>query len=710
MLTMRSVIRAGAAVLFLAGALPVASCGGSGGDDQGPPPLVFVVFPPGASFTEAQQITVRGVSTGTPITAVTVGNVPAASASGFQTWSAVVPLVEGENEFRVVATDAAGMQDPSAPTLRVTRGLRLSPPAAIDFDVAGNRLLLLDAGVRRLTLFDLTTGAHTLLSGSGRGTGTAFGRPERAIFDLPGNRALVTDSDLDAVFAVDLATGNRTFLTGQGVGSGTALNTPQGMVLHSVLNRVLLVDNTLDAVVAVNLATGARTILSSAAVGTGTAFSLPTEIEHDVAGNRVFVRDPSVGALFAVALATGDRTIVIDDMGGSFFDQFGGMALDLPNNRMLATDGGFDGVFATDLTTGVHTMISSESVGSGSVLDGPGTLVFDPANGRVIVGQGDFVRLLAIDLADGERTALLDQVLGTGPRFDRPEAVAFDFARGRLLVADDTIRIGTGIGAVLAVDYATGDRAAFFADPPPEGGFSRPSAIRVHLPSGRAFVYSSTGGRLDALELDDADRTTISQQGGSGVGSGEDLQFASDMCYDAAAGRFLLPVGSTVNGLIAVDETTGDRTIFANAAVGTGVSTSGGLAVECDPAGALVWYGTNNSGTIARIDVPTGVRTVLTIDPGVGPSVSGMTAIRLDAAQNRLIVCAGGNDSVIAVDLTTGIRTELSGPNVGQGVPVTGMLDGDVNLDLQLAAFADITMEWIVVVDLTNGDRVAFSR
>lgn len=691
-------------LLLLACVLPASSCGGSGGN--GPPPLVNIAFPPGGSFTEATSIRVRGTSAGTALSGVTVGGVAAASADGFLTWSATVPLVTGDNAIPVVATKAAGGTDPSAPTLHVTRGVRMSPPASLDFDAGGNRLLVLDASVRRLTLLDLATGAHTLLSGSGRGTGTAFSRPEAAIFDLFRGRALVTDSDLNAVFAVDLANGNRTFLTGQGAGSGTALTEPQGMTLDPVGNRVFLVDSGIDALVSVNLTTGARLVLSNSTTGTGTNFSLPTEVQHDVAGNRVFVRDPSVGALFAVALATGNRSLVVDDTTGGFFDQSGGMALDLANNRMLATDAGFDRFFATDLTTGVHTILSN-GPGDGPALDSPRTLVRDAANGRVLVGQGRHERILAIRLSDGVRSVAFDQRLGSGTRFDSPDAVGLELGQNRVLVADEVVRIGSELGALLDVDYRTAERTTFLVGPQPGGGFSRPTELRLDLVRGRGYVYSSTGGSLSRVDLDDRDLVVLAD---GSVGSGESLQFASDLCYDAPAARFLLTIGGTVNGVLAVDEATGNRTIFANAAVGTGVSTFGAVAIECDPSGAFVYYGTNSAGTIARINVATGVRSVLTSDPGVGPSVAGMSALRLDAANNRLLAFASLNDSIIAVNLATGSRTELSGPNVGQGVPVTGLSGGDVDLERQVAVFADVTMEWLVVVDLTNGDRVGFSR
>ncbi len=84
--------------------------------------------------------------------------------------------------------------------------------------------------------------------------------------------------------------------------------------------------------------------------------------------------------------------------------------------------------------------------------------------------------------------------------------------------------------------------------------------------------------------------------------------------------------------------------------------------------------------------------------------------IRLDSANNRLLVFAGIANPVIAVNLANGNRTEISGANVGQGVPLTALNGGDVDLDRQIAACADVTMNWLVVVDLSNGDRVAFSH
>lgn len=685
-----------ALLLLLCAALP--ACGGG----EAPAALAVVLFPPGVSATEASTLHVRGRSAGQPLQAVSVGGVAATSADGFLTWTATVPLVPGRNRIRVVATTTAGQPDPSAPELVVHRTVVLGRPESLDLDGLGARLLLLDAGLARVTLFDLTTGTLAVLSGTGRGTGTSFSSPQAAIFDLPRNRALVTDAALDAIFAVDLATGDRTFLTGQGAGSGTALSSPDGMALDLAGGRVLVVDSTLDAVIGVNLLTGARTVLSAVGTGGGTAFSLPTEIAHDVAGNRAFVRDPSVGALFAVDLATGNRSIVVDDMSGSFYDQFGGMALDLPNNRMLATDAGFDRVFATDLTTGVHTTISN-GTGTGPELAGPASLVRDPVNGRVIVGQSGYERLLGVNLANGNRTSLSDLELGEGPRLVRPEAAAFDLGRGRILVADELGR------RLVAVSYGDGERSVFVDGTQPGDEITRPTLLRSDAPRDRAFVFDQDGSELFDVDLDDRDLQVVSS---GSVGTGSSLQFSSDLCYDVFAGRLLLVNGFNFNGIAAVDAQTGNRTVFASAAVGTGESVANAIAIECDASGSTVYYGTNVAGTIARIDVATGVRTKLSDDGGVGtgPSVAGMQALRLDPDQNRLIVLAGLGRAVRAVNLTTGNRVELSGPTVGQGAPIYSISGGDVDTDAQLAVLTDVTLTALVVVDLTNGERVLFSR
>jgi hypothetical protein len=87
-----------------------------------------------------------------------------------------------------------------------------------------------------------------------------------------------------------------------------------------------------------------------------------------------------------------------------------------------------------------------------------------------------------------------------------------------------------------------------------------------------------------------------------------------------------------------------------------------------------------------------------------------MQALRLDEARNRRIVLAGIDRAVRAVDLATGNRLELSGPTVGQGVPVYSISGGDVDTDTQLAVLTDVVLDALVVVDLTNGERVLFSR
>jgi sugar lactone lactonase YvrE len=157
------------------------------------------------------------------------------------------------------------------------------------------------------------TGERTLVSGTGTGTGMAFDNPV-GIVAGPGGRLYLTDqgtfADPARVFAVDLTTGARTVVSGGGVGTGTDLTSPRGIVLTS--SGQLATADAGGSVIGIDPATGNRVSLSN---GSGPAFTYPYGVTVDAFG-RLLVTDPgdpalgTISTLFLLDPTTGDRTIL----------------------------------------------------------------------------------------------------------------------------------------------------------------------------------------------------------------------------------------------------------------------------------------------------------------------------------------------------------------------------------------------------------------
>jgi hypothetical protein len=175
-----------------------------------------------------------------------------------------------------------------------------------------------------------STGARTLISGNGRGSGPALQIPASMRVEASGD-ILVTDVDaatgIPQLLRIDPATGNRTVLTGNGAGSGPAVN----VAAVGLENGVIYVTDVLaGSVMSVDPVTGARTLITGPARGTGLGLVSPVSMTSDSPGSVIVLdaEQPAgpgrgLGALIRVDLATGNRTLVNSDAsptGGQQFD------------------------------------------------------------------------------------------------------------------------------------------------------------------------------------------------------------------------------------------------------------------------------------------------------------------------------------------------------------------------------------------------------
>ena len=235
-------------------------------------------------------------------------------------------------------------------------------------------ILLVDAGLDAIIRVNVTTGARTVVSSSSVGSGPNFSDPRGIALLTGGTTAVVTDAGLDAVVSVDLSNGNRTILSdGSNPNATNPITTPRDIVIEADGNY-LVTDTTADVIVRVDKDTGARTIVSSSAVGTGTpSFNTPNGIALESGGTTAIVVDSGSttgDAVFRVTLSNGNRTILSSDTIPNATNELNG-----PEDVIIESDGNIlisdnssttDFIVRVNKTTGVRTIVSSSTVGTGT--------------------------------------------------------------------------------------------------------------------------------------------------------------------------------------------------------------------------------------------------------------------------------------------------------------------------------------------------------
>lgn len=674
MMLMRILKRPGLQRFGLAGlaaaALTIPGCGDDGGGgtpDAGPDayagdgvaPTVKVSFPPPSSLTDTPSITIRGSAADVDdVAAIRVNGTAAQSDDGFATWEITLSLAHGANDIAIESEDEFGAKDTTAAELTVMLSANVMDSAgAVVSDPANGRALVLDTQLDALVAVSYTTGERIILSDETTGTGERMQDAVALELDTAGQRALVLDGE--TVIAIDLATGNRTPIS-EAASAGEPLVNATHLALDAAKNRVLVLDAgrggtelVEPALFAVDLTTGERTVLVRGAGegGSGPALVETTALALDVAGNRALIAATDTSgateavAILAVDLETFARTVIssnaIEEQGPTLSEAVA-MVLDAAATpaRLLVLDSGNDLVMAVALDTGNRTEVAKDRVTPGQDFSVPRGLALDAPEGgtaRLIVTDSGLDMVLAVAFADGARTVISGFNIGQGEPLIEPTSLVLDApadAEGRALVSDAQEE------AIVSIDLATSARTVISGEGTGAGDlFQTPASLSLDVETGLYGQVDSAGqvvvadpeaAALVTVSLATGARTVLS---GGPAGTGPAFTAPKGVAFDpgdaAVPGRYLV-VDEDANALFAVDPTNGARTILSDAGTGTGpvLGTPQGVTLELDANGR------------------TGRALVVTADPA----------------------------ALISVDLTTGERKEISGPEEGDGSPLSAPL------------------------------------
>jgi DNA-binding beta-propeller fold protein YncE len=378
------------------------------------------------------------------------------------------------------------------------------------------------------------------------------------------------------------------------------------MEVDAARNRVL-VPQTSGRVVAVDLDSGQRTMF---AAGSGGEFiDSPTDIAIDVGMNRVIVLDYQRHGLAAVDLDDGEAQSVLSSnnavSGGVGFVEPFGVALDVPNARMLVSDIGLRRVVSLDLATAIGSVAVDGDTGT-PLFAGPRALALDSAANRLfILEQGSWLppAVIAVDLASGDRSVLSGPAQPNGVLpLTAPQQMALDARGMRLLVTERDER------AVKAIDVASGSRTIVSSDSVPNASnaFTEPSGIVVDSGNDRAFVANSPCGpdpKVLAINLATGERSVVAANT-TGQLTGPKL-----LALDTARNR-LLVVDGLRQTMFAVDLTSGVIGSLTDVDdPDNPIDSPNGLAY--DPATQIAYIAEWNFAAILAVDLVTGRRAFL---------------------------------------------------------------------------------------------------
>lgn len=540
-------------------------------------------------------------------------------------------------------------------------------PEAIAVSIDDGVAYVADSDISGIFEVDLSNGNRTILSGADEGEGVEFSSPMAVVLDGDSNRLLVMDRGSffspAALFGVSLETGDRAVLSGVDHGTGDNFDAPSSIALDPSQNRVLVAESFNGAIVQVDLSnSGNRTVFSGNGVGEGNDFDTPRAVVVD--GNRALVADDTRdgGTMWAVSLSSGDRQAVTDIGTGAASETPRALALDSANDQVWVVDTDLSTISSVNLGSGAGSVLADSRVNSGKAFVTPVSVALDIAKSRILVVDQALDALIAVDLTSGNRHVISGLGIGEGPTLSLPQSVALDEINDRALVVDNW----DGEEALIAVDLKTGNRKEISGPNMGEGaeqlttqGFESPQSVAVDTSGKRAWVTDPGIGYVVEVDLATGDRSVFDVYRDTFSRGRREYFFSSprSIVLDSDSNRLIVTDGGVHEWLVTIDVSTGvggtmigsDPGYSRPRAVSLGRADNSALVVDAD-LGRLV---------SVNFDSPDS-SVVSSPSMGAGPEFVDPESVAVDANRHRAFVADPSLGSVLVVDLNTGDRAVVS--------------------------------------------------
>ena len=295
---------------------------------------------------------------------------------------------------------------------------------------------------------------------------------------------------------------------------------------------------------------------------------------------------------------------------GTDFSASRGIVLNSAGTTAYVIDWSLKAVFSVDLSNGDRTIISNSGTGDGTNFSFPYNTVLNPTGTIAYVVDNDVDAVFSVDLSNGDRTIVSNSGRGTGTNFNSLLDIVLNSAGTTAYVVDNDV------DAVFSVDLSDGDRTivSTFSDDGDntndEGTgpfFDQPEGIVLNSTGTIAYVVDASVDAIIAVDLSNGDRTIVSTST-TGVGTN----------FNRPRYIVLNPTGTTayvtdrgLDAVVSVDLSDGDRTVVSDDDTGSGIDFDQPEGIVLNPAGTIAYVVDESLDAVIAVDLVFGDRFIV---------------------------------------------------------------------------------------------------
>ncbi len=271
-----------------------------------------------------------------------------------------------------------------------------------------------------------------------------------------------------------------------------------------------------DGIFSVNKSTGETLEISGPTRGTGESFSTPTGLVINKNETKFYALDNGKKAVIEIDIATGNRTVISSSnlaigTGNNFSNPTRLILNNAEDKIYICSRGGSREIVEVDISTGNRKRISSNSFGNGDAINTPYGLAINSADTKLYFMGRNNRNLYEVDISNGDRTVISEgNNLSQGVKLSTPHGLILSDDETKFFIND------LGIDAVVSIDKATGNRSVLSRNAEKGEGplMVAPLGIAVNEDETKAYLNDS-GSSIDGIiqvDLSTGDRSFLTKK------------------------------------------------------------------------------------------------------------------------------------------------------------------------------------------------------
>lgn len=383
--------------------------------------------------------------------------------------------------------------------------------------------------------------------------------------------------------------------------------------------------------------------------------------------------------------------------------------LDISCDNLYVLDGGSQSLIKIEISTGLASIISSNSVGSGgNLFNSPKDIYLDELNNEIFVSDYGYFSpfyqgyLFKIDTPTGNKSLVSNYDIGTGTSFIFRDILNIEASENNHLYA-------YAERYIFEVDKATGDRVTIFDDGDiPDFNIFEYRGFTLD-PTDSSFALLNGGSNSPLIYKMNLSTPSGAILTSGYTSSGPNIIKTSSMAIISNESKIFFSSGFE-EGIIEVDSETGIRSITSNNSHGSGpaYSNEGNPQIAVTSDDNFLYYFGQNSQYVLKVEIATGNRTII-IDTTTSPTFpfSDLSIMKLGPTNQYLYFAGRYSEEIYRLDVTNGNILKLAdNSGTGSGVALCAPKNFTLNQDETKLYVFNCSSSGIVELDLMTLQRI----